>query len=333
MPSGTPLPRPLRGIIPPLVTPLSDRDTLDAAGLQRLVEHVLAGGVQGLFILGTSGEGPSLGYRLRCQLIDRVCEQVAGRVPVLVGVSDTALVESVNLADHAADAGAEAVVLAPPYYYPAGQDELLQYVEHISAELPLPLFLYNLPSHTKISFELETLRRLIEIPNVVGLKDSSGDMLYFHEVRRLAEQRADWSLLIGPEELLAEAVLLGAHGGVSGGANLCPRLYVELYQAASRSDLARVRELHTRVMQIHQTIYRVAGHGAAGAPPQGAPPQGAPPQVVAGLKSALRCLGICDDFLAEPFHRLRDAERRLIQNHLAELDLVGLWGPPASRLV
>jgi len=327
MASGTPLPRPLRGIIPPLVTPLSDRHPegtrLDAAGLERLVEHVLAGGVQGLFILGTTGEGPSLSYRLRCELIDRVCEQVAGRVPVLVGVSDTSLVESVNLAEHAADAGAQAVVLAPPYYYPVGQDELLGYVEHIAAELPLPVFLYNLPSHTKLSFAPDTLRRVIEIPNVVGLKDSSGDMIYFHEVQRLAEQRADWSLLVGPEELLAEAVLLGAHGGVSGGANLCPRLYVELYQAASRGDLTRVRELHARVMQIRQTIYSVAGHGAAGAPPQ----------VVAGLKAALRCLGICDDFMAEPFHRLRDAERRLIENHLAELNLVGLWGLPASRLV
>ena len=300
------LPGPLRGIIPPMVTPLSDRDTLDAAGLERLVEHVLAGGVQGLFILGTTGEGPSLSYRLRCELIDRVCEQVAGRVPVLVGVSDTSLVESLNLADYAADAGAQAVVLAPPYYYPAGQAELFQYVEQIAAELPLPVFLYNLPSHTKLSFEPETVRRLMEIPNVVGLKDSSADMIYFHKVRRLCQQRADWSLLIGPEELLAEAVLLGAHGGVSGGANLCPRLYVELYQAAARGDTARGAELHAKVIEISQTIYRVADHGAA---------------VTAGLKCALSCLEICNDFMAEPFHRLGDAQRELIQKHLAELEL------------
>ncbi|MHC4179652.1 MAG: dihydrodipicolinate synthase family protein [Planctomycetota bacterium] len=300
------LPRPLRGIVPPMVTPLSDRDTLDGAGLERLVEHILAGGVQGLFILGTTGEGPSLSYRLRCQVIDRVCEQVAGRVPVLVGISDTSLVESLNLADYAADAGAAAVVLAPPYYYPAGQAELLQYVEQIAAELPLPVFLYNLPSHTKLSFEQDTLRRLIEIPNLLGLKDSSAEMIYFHKVRRLCERRADWSLLVGPEELLAEAVLLGAHGGVSGGANLCPRLYVELYQAAARGDTARVAELHAKVIEISQTIYRAADHGAA---------------VIAGLKCALSCLGICNDLMAEPFRRPRDAERRLIEKHLAELDI------------
>ena len=123
------LPRPLRGIIPPLATPLSDRDRLDLPGLERLIEHVLAGGVHGLFLLGTTGEAPGLSHRLRCELIERACAQVAGRVPVLVGVSDTAFVESVELAEHAADAVAHAVVLAPPYYFPAGQAELAGYVD------------------------------------------------------------------------------------------------------------------------------------------------------------------------------------------------------------
>src|SRR5262245_50772364 len=109
------------GIIPPLVTPLSDRDRLDHAGLERLVEHVIGGGVNGLFILGTTGEAPSLGYRLRRELIERVCRLTAGRVPVLVGITDTAFVESVAVAKSAADAGAAAAVLSTPYYFPAGQ--------------------------------------------------------------------------------------------------------------------------------------------------------------------------------------------------------------------
>ena len=148
----------LRGIVPPMVTPLTDRDTLDHEGLPRLVEHLIGGGVHGLFILGTTGEGPSLSYRLRCELIERVSELAAGRVPLLVCITDTSFVESVNLAGHAADAKAAAVVLAPPYYFPAGQPELLEYVEHLVAELPLPLVLYNMPSHTKTAFSTETLR-------------------------------------------------------------------------------------------------------------------------------------------------------------------------------
>src|SRR5262245_34459383 len=105
------LPKPFRGIIPPLATPLLDRDRLDPARLERLIEHVLAGGVHGVFILGTTGEGPSLSYRLRMEVIDQTCAMVAGRVPVLVGITDTSFVESVQLAEHAAEAGAQAVVL------------------------------------------------------------------------------------------------------------------------------------------------------------------------------------------------------------------------------
>src|SRR5947209_3616044 len=113
-------PSKFHGIIPPLVTPLVDRDTLDYAGLQRLVKHVVGGGVHGIFLLGTTGEAPSLSYRLRRELITRVCELVEKRVPILVGITDTAFVESVALANHAAQAGASAVVLSTPYYFPAG---------------------------------------------------------------------------------------------------------------------------------------------------------------------------------------------------------------------
>jgi len=129
----------LRGIIPPVVTPLLGRDELDAAGLERLIAHMLAGGVHGLFILGTTGEAPGLSYRLRRDLIERVCRQVAGRVPVLVGITDTAFVEALNLSRFAAEAGAASLVLAPPYYYPNSQPELLEYILRIAPELPLPL--------------------------------------------------------------------------------------------------------------------------------------------------------------------------------------------------
>jgi 4-hydroxy-tetrahydrodipicolinate synthase len=227
------------GIIPPMVTPLRDRDALDVPGLERLVEHMLAGGIHGLFILGTTGEAPSLSYRLRRELVDRVCRQVLGRVPVLVGITDTALVESLALARHAAQAGAQAVVAAPPFYFPAGQPELLHYVEHLTAELPLPLFLYNMPMMTKVAFAPQTVRQLLGNARIVGVKDSSGDLGYFEQLLAVARERPDWSVLVGPEHLLADAVERGGQGGVNGGANLCPRLFVELYAAACRHDAPR----------------------------------------------------------------------------------------------
>lgn len=295
-----------RGIIPPMATPLRGRDELDVSGLERLIEHMLAGGVHGLFILGTTGEAPSLSYRLRRELIERTCRQVAGRVPVLVGVTDTSMVEALGLARVSQENGVNALVVAPPYYYPNSQPELTEYIEHLSAELPLPFFLYNMPSHTKTVFDVETVRRAMALPNVIGMKDSSANMVYYHQLVRLLSERRDWTLLMGPEELLAESVLLGGHGGVCGGANLCPRLYVDLYEAAVARDLARVSELHARVMHISSTLYRVGRHSSA---------------FIKGLKCALSQLGICDDFMAEPFHRFRDAERAAVGSQLAQLGI------------
>ena len=300
------LPRPLRGIVPPMVTPLSDRDTLDLAGLERLVEHILAGGVHGLFILGTSGEGPSLSYRLRCELIERVCDQVAARVPVLVGVTDTAFVESVNLAGIAADEGAAAVVLSSPYYFPAGQAELLEYVEHIVEEMPLPLFLYNMPSHTKIPFGLDTLQRALALPGVVGLKDSSGDLKYFRQAADVVHCFPDAALLMGPEHLLVDAISAGGHGGVHGGANLQPRLFVDLYDAAVAGDAERIAQLQDRASQQAACLYSIGKHSSS---------------FIKGIKCALSCLGICDDGMAEPFQRFGQKERTQVRDALSQLGI------------
>src|ERR1700744_6220445 len=109
---------PLTGIIPPMITPLRGRDELDVAGLERLIEHILGGGVHGLFILGSTGEGPSLSERLKRELIERSAKIVDHRVPLLVGISDTSLADSIALAKHAAEAGADAVVCTSPFYFP-----------------------------------------------------------------------------------------------------------------------------------------------------------------------------------------------------------------------
>jgi 4-hydroxy-tetrahydrodipicolinate synthase len=289
-----------------MVTPLLDRDTLDVAGLERLIEHILAGGVHGLFILGTTGETPSLSHRLRHELIERVCAQVAGRVPVLVGITDTSFVESVELSRKAAQVGARGLVLAPPYYFSAGQPELLEYLGHLLPELPLPLFLYNTPNRPRPAFEPQTVRAAADMPGIAGLKDSSTNMIYFHHVQLILEDRPDFTLLMGPEQLLADSVLLGAHGGICGGANLLPRLYVDLYEAARAKDLARVEPLHRMVMRVCSTIYSVGQYESS---------------FLKGLKCALSCLGICSDFVAEPFHRFREPQRQIICRYLEELGI------------
>lgn len=295
----------LQGIVPPMVTPLRARDELDIAGLEKLLEHILSGGVGGIFILGTTGEGPSLSYRVRREFIERVCRQVKGRSPVLVGITDTAFVESVNLARHAADCGAGAVVAAPPYYMPEGQPELQEWLDHLVPELPLPLFLYNMPPLTKVSYELETVRHALDHPRIIGLKDSSGDLNYFKNVVAFLKQRPDWSVLIGPEGKLFDALQLGGHGGVNGGANLFPKLYVKLCETFRSGNIARAQQLQQQIRRVGESLYRVGKH---------------PSTIIKGIKCALNCLGICDDFMAEPFHRFRAEERERVKTRLKEIE-------------
>ena len=191
-----------------MVTPLIDNNTLDRDGTVRLVEHMIAGGVHGIFILGTTGEAQSLAYHLRYELTELVCSAVAGRVPVLVGVTDTSLEESLRLAHKAAECGAAAVVAAPPYYFAPSQPELTMYYKALADALPLPLCLYNMPVHVKVSLEPATVKELAGHPNIIGLKDSSSNMVYFQTLLYELSDRPDFALFMGPEQLTAESVML-----------------------------------------------------------------------------------------------------------------------------
>ena len=294
----------LRGIVPPIVTPLLDDNTLDIAGLERLIEHVVAGGVHGIFILGTTGESQSLGFSLRCEMIKESARILKNRIPLLVGISDTSIADSVALAKVAAENGADAVVSAPPYYYAAAQPELIDFYNVLLEQLPLPLFLYNMPMHTKTSFAPATIRKIAENPKVIGFKDSSASGGYFQSVMHEFRDRPDFALFVGPEEMMGESVMMGAHGGVNGGANMFPKLYVELYKAAADKNVDKVRELHAKVMQVSASIYNVGTFGSS---------------YLKGVKAGLNVLGICSDVLATPFTKFDEADKAKIRKAIEEL--------------
>jgi len=295
----------LEGIIPPLVTPLKSIDQLDVGGLEKLVEHVIGGNVSGIFILGTTGEFSSLSYRLRNELVERVCKQVGGRIPVLVGITDTSIIESISLAEKAARFGADAVVAAPPYYYSTGQPELIEYFENLTEKMPLPLFLYNMPAHTKVMLEPKTVQIIAKSEKVVGIKDSSANMVYFRLLQNEMRDNPGFLLFIGPEEITAEGVLLGASGGVNGGANMFPELYVNLYEAAKARNFNKIDELQKTVLQISSTLYTVGKYGSS---------------YLKGLKCSLSLMGICNDYIADPFHKFRKEEREIINKNLEALN-------------
>ena len=291
------------GLIPPMITPMSGRDRLDIEGIGRLVNHLIEGGVHGLFVLGTTGEAPSLSHRMQQEVVARTVELVAGRVPVLVGITDTSFVESVRLAEHASRIGAQGLVLSTPYYFPAGQTELKYYVDELVPELPLPVMLYNIPSLTKVWFEIETLEELSGHTGVVGLKDSSGDLVYFERAVGLKKLRPDWSIMIGPEAMLARSLELGGDGGVAGGANLYPNLFVRLYEMV-RGGAGDWQALQRQVEGL-QRIYDIGKYAS---------------RFIKGTKCGASLLGICDDFLADPFHRFRPEDRQRVREILSQVE-------------
>jgi len=291
------------GIIPPMVTPLlTDNLTLDLEGMKHLVEHLVLGGVHGIFILGTTGESTSLSYATREKLIVESCKAVNGRVPVFVGITDTSIEESIHLALIAKKAGAAAVVAAPPYYYGLGQEELFKYYWSLANQVSLPLFLYNMPSHTKINIDVKTVVRLAEHTNIIGLKDSSANAVYFQSL--CYSLKTNFTLLVGPEEITAQTIMMGGHGGVNGGANLFPKLYVALYNAAITRDFARIEELQDLVMEISTKIYTVGSYGSS---------------YLKGLKGALSALGIVKGNIAPPFTSFDEKEMNKVIETIKEI--------------
>ncbi|MGP8245580.1 MAG: dihydrodipicolinate synthase family protein [Bryobacteraceae bacterium] len=293
----------LSGIIPPLVTPLDEPGNPDEAGLARLIERVVAGGVDALFLLGTTGETPSLTIDAKTRLVRAACGFCRSRVPVLVNLTATAAPEVFALAETAARCGAQAAVLAPPFYYPLSQDELSGYFERIIPRLPLPVYLYNYPQIFKVPIGIETLARVSALPQVLGMKDSSGDMQYFAAVRRRFPAGAGFGLYCGPDRRLSEALRLGAEGGVSGGANLFPRLYADLFGAHRRGDAAAVDALQLLVDEVVSNIHEF-GHAGA----------------IRAIKCALAALGVSSGVTAEPLGPLPGGVRARIAANARALE-------------
>ncbi len=289
------------GIIPPLATPLNQDGRLDAAGLEVLVERVLAGGVSGLFVLGTTGEGPHLKQRVREEVVTRVCRQVAGRAPVLVGLCDPSTESCLELAEFSAREGASALVLTPPYYMPLGQDELLSYLLRTVPKLELPVFLYNIPGLTKIHFAPATLKRVFECVPLAGLKDSSGDLEYFSRVRATLPAATGFLLFCGPEEQLVESLSLGGDGGVCGGANLFPQLYTLIFRLMREGRRVEAEAIQKQVLRLSAVVYSQTKESTS---------------YLRGLKAAMSVLGVCGPFLAEPLFVLPDENVERIRDFL-----------------
>jgi N-acetylneuraminate lyase len=236
------------GVIPALLTPLSDQDLVDTGTLRDLVEFLLGRGVDGFYVCGSTGEGLLLTEEERCQVVEAVVSQVRNRVPVIVHVGAPATSVSQRLARHARETGADAVASIPPIYYAVGRAEIETHYRRIAEACGLPLYLYNIPNATQVSLEGRLICDLVKDGIAQGLKYTSYDQLNFREVIEFCGDAIN--VLAGPDEMLLPFLVMGAHGGIGTTYNLVPELFVDMYAAWAAGELQKAQQLQYQIDRI-----------------------------------------------------------------------------------
>jgi 4-hydroxy-tetrahydrodipicolinate synthase len=232
---------------------MSDDGSLDLDTLRRLIDWHIAEGSDGIVIVGTTGESPTVSYDEHCLLIRTTVEQVAGRVPVIAGTGANSTAEAIELTACAKAAGAQAGLSVVPYYNKPTQEGLYQHFRKIAEAVDLPLILYNVPGRTVTDLSNDTTLRLADVPGIVGIKDATGNMERAADLLRRAPE--GFVLYTGDDASALPFMLLGGHGVISVTANVAPKLMHELCAAAFAGNLARARELNNALLPLHSKLF------------------------------------------------------------------------------
>lgn len=293
----------LQGIVPPMVTPLNADETIDEAALERQLNRLIEAGVHGVFFLGSTGEQPALRDRERVTAIRAARKAAKGRVPLVVGTMASSTARAIDNIRAAEEAGADAVAVTPPHYYPThGPEEQLAHYRACVAATRLPVVIYNIPSTTKVQLAPDTIARIAEMERVIGVKDSSGDFMHFLKILSLLRDKEGFGILVGSPVLAGAAVLYGADGAVPGVANVDPRAMLDVYASALSKNTLSLEKLQDRVHRLMSLI-------TFGAP-------------IACFKTALELMGICRATTTAPFQPLPEEKREAIAGILKELGLL-----------
>ena len=287
----------LSGVVPPMISPLTESLALDAGALPRLVEHILDGGCSGLFVLGGCGEGAWLTLAQRAAVIRATRAAASGRVPILAGVMLPGTGPAIEAGRQAADEGADALVLGSPYYFPASGDAQRRHIEGVMAAVPLPVLLYNIPQATHQVIAPATVSRLAEDGRILGIKDSAGNFEAFQGFVAIKKGRLDFRVLQGNEFLAAASLLQGGDGLVPGMANFAPALFAGLIRAAKAGDVPTCARLQDQISDL--CSLHTHGHW------------------LPALKAACAMLGLGNGIPSHPLVPATDAERQAIHDILA----------------
>lgn len=300
-----------RGIVPPVVTPLTEGFEVDYPSFSRAIEHLIVGGVHGLFVLGSTSEVVFFDEATRRRIIEHAVKVVGGRVPILAGVIDPTTDRVIGHARAAKEAGADAIVVTAPFYTRTSQPEIADHFRYVRDGIDLPVIAYDIPVCVHSKLDRSTIVTLAREGVIVGLKDSSGDDGAFRLALMDLADRQDFFLMTGSEIVADSALAAGAHGVVPGLANVDPQGYVRLYDAARRGDPAAARREQERLCRLFEIVWCGLPRASAGA------------AGVGGFKTAMRRLGIiATNVMARPQRTLDDAEALKVEAILRDAGMI-----------
>ena len=283
-----------RGVIVPMVTPFTPDGEIDRAAVGRIVEHLITGGVHGIFVLGTTGEAVSVSSQDRCTLVEEAVRAAARRMPIFAGVSANCFRESVEAAAVYRRIGAAAVVAHPPFYYPLPERDIETWFLDLADAVPLPLLLYNIPQTTHQSIPLDAVERLSGHANIVGIKDSANDGPRLNELlrrRAVAGEDDGFTVLVGAGSLYTTGLRGGAHGIVPSTGNLDPASCRALFDAAAAGDWDAMEQAYRRVLDVTATYQQGRLLGES----------------LAALKALMAARGLCGPGVLPPLRELPHA--------------------------
>lgn len=310
-----PFPAPLTGVVPPVCTPLTPDREVDVASLLRLVDHLIEGGVHGLFLLGSTSETAFLTDAQRRLVVEAVVGHVGGRLPVLAGAIDMTTSRVLDQVRTVTAAGAEAVVVTAPFYTRTHRAEIARHYRRVAAGSPVPVIAYDIPAAVHSKLPADLVLELADAGVLAGLKDSSGDLAAFREVvtgARNLTHTARFGVLTGSELIADAALALGADGAVPGLANVDPHGYVRLYRLSRADDPAGARAEQDRLCALFGMV-------TAGDPAR----MGTSSSALGAFKAALHLRGIIDcPVTAEPQIPLSAEEVERVGKHLAAAGLL-----------
>ena len=241
-----------RGVLPALVTPFRN-GAVDEEAFIRLVERQIAGGVHGLVPVGTTGETATLSHEEHRRVVEICVATAAGRVPVIAGAGSNSTDEAIELVRHAKAIGADAALVVTPYYNRPSQEGLYAHFKAINDAVELPVLVYNVPSRCSVDISNEVLARLAKLPNIVGIKDATGDMARASLQRLMCGE--DWVLLSGDDLSGLGYMAHGGHGCISVTANVAPDLTAALYNAALSGDWKGALYHQDRLIRLHRALF------------------------------------------------------------------------------